>query len=149
MILTSVILLCDDNCSNISSFRTRFFKSNSQTAVLKDLHLTYFTILLFIIILREFLYATIHCQTTYRFNCCVRMKTADLCFYAFESYTIIPPPDGQWGIEDANGSWSGMIGQIVRKVSGPAKCQRLYDACRALKTISCMQHLIFGAKICK
>ena len=31
-------------------------------------------------------------------------------------YTIHRPPDGQWGTQEPNGSWNGMIGQIVRKV---------------------------------
>ncbi|ELU07547.1 hypothetical protein CAPTEDRAFT_219746 [Capitella teleta] len=31
------------------------------------------------------------------------------------TYVIHRPPDGQWGTQDANGQWTGMIGQIVRK----------------------------------
>ncbi len=43
----------------------------------------------------------------------------DLLLYMSASlnftYTLIRPPDGKWGIEDANGTWHGMLGQIRRK----------------------------------
>ena len=31
------------------------------------------------------------------------------------SYTVIQPPDGQWGAMKSDGSWSGMIGQLETK----------------------------------
>ena len=31
------------------------------------------------------------------------------------SYTVIEPPDGQWGAMKPDGKWSGMVGQLERK----------------------------------
>jgi hypothetical protein len=33
------------------------------------------------------------------------------------SYTIIEPDDGQWGVLDINKSWTGMIGILKERVS--------------------------------
>ncbi len=31
------------------------------------------------------------------------------------SANMVPSFDGQWGIADANGTWNGMVGALVRK----------------------------------
>ncbi|XP_071540856.1 uncharacterized protein [Panulirus ornatus] len=33
------------------------------------------------------------------------------------TYTFVRPPDGKWGTKEADGSWSGMVGMVGRKVS--------------------------------
>ncbi|KAF2349443.1 Ionotropic glutamate receptor L-glutamate and glycine-binding domain [Trinorchestia longiramus] len=33
------------------------------------------------------------------------------------TYTVIQPPDGAWGLAQQDGSWTGMVGQVVRKVN--------------------------------
>lgn len=33
------------------------------------------------------------------------------------SYTLKRPPDGAWGVKQADGSWTGMVGMVNRKVS--------------------------------
>ena len=32
------------------------------------------------------------------------------------TYNIYPSPDGQYGAETKNGTWNGMIGELVNKV---------------------------------
>ena len=32
------------------------------------------------------------------------------------TYKMIPSPDGEWGRSLANGSWTGMVGLVVREV---------------------------------
>ena len=34
------------------------------------------------------------------------------------SYTVIPTPDGEWGVLK-NGTWTGMVGMIVARVNRP------------------------------
>ncbi len=31
-------------------------------------------------------------------------------------YTITQPPDGKWGGENADGTWNGMVGMVIRGV---------------------------------
>ncbi len=31
------------------------------------------------------------------------------------TYTLVRPPDGKWGVGDANGNWNGMLGMIKRR----------------------------------
>ena len=38
------------------------------------------------------------------------------CSILFFSYTIKEPDDGQFGAVDENGTWSGFIGLLIRKV---------------------------------
>ena len=43
----------------------------------------------------------------------------DLLLFLAESknftYTIVRPPDGKWGVGDADGNWNGMLGMVKRK----------------------------------
>ena len=32
-------------------------------------------------------------------------------------YEITSPPDGQWGTETPNGSWTGLVGQLQQRVN--------------------------------
>lgn len=31
-------------------------------------------------------------------------------------YVLVRPPDGAWGAKKQNGSWTGMVGMVKRKV---------------------------------
>lgn len=31
------------------------------------------------------------------------------------TYEVIEPEDGKWGVEIGNGSWNGMIGEVMRE----------------------------------
>ena len=31
------------------------------------------------------------------------------------TYTLIKPPDGQWGAIQPDGSWSGLVGMLIRQ----------------------------------
>ena len=35
----------------------------------------------------------------------------------FFSYEVTEPEDGEWGVMDKNGNWTGLIGQLVNKVT--------------------------------
>ena len=37
--------------------------------------------------------------------------------YVFCRYDVIESVDGNWGMKEANGSWNGMVGMILRRVS--------------------------------
>ena len=37
------------------------------------------------------------------------------CIYLF-SYTLVEPPDGQYGAPEDNGTWNGMVGMLMRGV---------------------------------
>ena len=37
------------------------------------------------------------------------------------SYTVINPPDGEWGGIKSDGTWSGMVGQLATKVTDIGK----------------------------
>ncbi len=38
-------------------------------------------------------------------------------YYDFR-FELVMPPDGQWGTIDDNGSWTGLVGVMHRKVCG-------------------------------
>lgn len=37
------------------------------------------------------------------------------CWLHFR-YKLVTPPDNRWGNKLSNGSWTGMLGQVLRKV---------------------------------
>ena len=39
-----------------------------------------------------------------------------MCVCACDSYELSRPPDGAWGQLSDDGTWSGMVGQLFRKV---------------------------------
>lgn len=43
----------------------------------------------------------------------VGVTSSLLCVYR---YNVVTPADGSWGSEGPNGTWSGMVGQVSRKV---------------------------------
>ena len=43
------------------------------------------------------------------------------------TYHITPSPDGFFGVETINGSWNGMIGELLNKVRSKKKKQPLPD----------------------
>jgi len=47
------------------------------------------------------------------------------------SYEVYTSPDGLYGAETENGSWNGMIGELIRKV-----CEQLPGGCRTITTSS-------------
>ena len=44
---------------------------------------------------------------------CVGVTVYLLCVYR---YNVVSPADSSWGAELPNGTWTGMIGQVSRKV---------------------------------
>ena len=52
---------------------------------------------------------------------CVCVCVCVWCFllqalYLSISYTLVEPPDGQYGAPEDNGTWNGMVGMLMRGV---------------------------------
>lgn len=72
-------------------------------------------------------------------------------------YKIVPVKDGKYGEQDANSSWNGIVGEVVRNVSGCEQpellavdylwlaplCAETYDTSSPVcaQSISCRMHL--------
>ena len=44
-------------------------------------------------------------------------ENKDLYSFSFDSYEYVVPDDRQFGVKAANGSWTGIIGLLMRNVS--------------------------------
>ena len=39
-----------------------------------------------------------------------------LIIFCLCSYDLVQPADGQWGAQDKSGNWTGIVGELQRKV---------------------------------
>ena len=68
------------------------------------------------ITLNLFLYTNTckHIPHTYMF---IHFMWIHTYVYIINRYEVVEPPDGQWGIMNEDGNWTGMIGMVMNKVS--------------------------------
>ena len=89
-------------------------------------------------------------------NLSANVTAAVLCSYR---YNVVTPPDSAWGAELPNGSWTGMMGQVTRKVrvSVPVVVLNLKECevpgtslLAPLSLLSCIigKDSLLGSKIC-